>query len=78
MARNSRLAALGPVVFMMGATLLGSDLAHAQSTADQQGSEADQLGEVFAGDQAEVFIPGERGNIAEASAGEEDGEGAQD
>jgi hypothetical protein len=37
------------------------------------GLEADELGEVGAGDEAEVFIAGERGNLAEAAAGEKDG-----
>jgi hypothetical protein len=37
------------------------------------GLQADQLGEVGAGDQAEVFIAGERGNLAEAAAGKKDG-----
>ena len=41
------------------------------------GLEADELREIGAGDQAEVFIAGERRNLAEAAAGEEDGDGAQ-
>ena len=42
------------------------------------GLQADELGEVLAGDEAEVFIAGERRNIAEAAAGEEDGDRAED
>ncbi len=41
------------------------------------GLEADQLREVGAGDEAEVFIAGERRDLAEAAAGEKDGEGAE-
>ena len=41
------------------------------------GLEAGELGEVFAGDEAEVFIADERGNFAEASAGKKDGGGAE-
>jgi hypothetical protein len=37
------------------------------------GLEADQPGEVRAGDQAEVFIARERRNLAEAAAREKDG-----
>ena len=42
------------------------------------GLEADELGEVLAGDEAEVFIVGERGDLGEAVALEEDGEGRED
>jgi hypothetical protein len=41
------------------------------------GLEADQLREVCAGDEAEVFIACEWRDLAEAAAGEEDGEGAE-
>ncbi len=37
------------------------------------GLQADELGEVLAGDEAEVFIADERRDLAEAAAGEEDG-----
>ena len=37
------------------------------------GLQADELGEVGAGDEAEVFIAGERRDLAEAAAGEKDG-----
>ncbi len=42
------------------------------------GLKADQLREVGSGDQAEVFIAGERRDLAEAAAGKKDGGGAED
>jgi hypothetical protein len=39
------------------------------------GLQADELGQVFAGDEAEIFIAFERWNLAEAAAREEDGDG---
>ena len=41
------------------------------------GLQADELREVGAGDEAEVFIARERGNLREAAAGEKDGDRAE-
>ena len=41
------------------------------------GLKADELGEVFAGDEAEVFVADERRDFAEAAAREKDGGGAE-
>src|SRR5271154_3652282 len=46
MSRNYLLAAISAVVFMVGPSICGLDLTHAESTADQQGGDASQLGEV--------------------------------
>ena len=41
------------------------------------GLEADQPGEVRAGHQAKVFVPGQRRNLGEAAVGEKDGSRAE-
>ena len=42
------------------------------------GLEGDELGEVFSGDEAEVFIADEGRDVGESAAGEEDGERGED
>ena len=41
------------------------------------GLQGDELGDVFAGDEAEIFVAGERRDVAEAAAREKDGDRAE-
>ena len=59
---------------VVGGTMLGAAAAFDAGV----GLKAGELGEIFSGDEAEVFVSYEGGNFAEASAREKDGGGAED
>ena len=65
------------VEFLAGA-VGGAVLGAAATFNAGEGLERFDLGEVFAGDQAEVFVALEFGDVREAFALEEDGGGAED